>query len=271
LLKEDARARTILFHMFSTAGGPRDHLVDKGDVDYGMKAGYLFSPLSYKHDTLIRDLILRADASDWQLAASSFLASFGKRRPYLRSFLPSLVVGRRMPVHDFRPGPGYEHRCRICGCLKEYTQDLNVLNFERHMFGGRRHLAPEYIWFCLDRMASEGGATADPADIDCFVEILHSLEALPNGTSATGAEIALRHLRFSKRERLSVIEILAVIGILEDPMHPSFLDQFVAEQHRELPDRRFLDRGYPAEWWRSEYGINRKAVQVIFQGFQLRL
>jgi hypothetical protein len=46
--------------------------------------------------------------------------------------------------------------------------------------------------------------------------------------------------------------------------HPGFLRSFVAFDDRVLPNLRFMDRGYPAQWWTSDHGVNADAVAALF-------
>lgn len=264
-LREDARGWRVLRQSFMPSGnafpsGPTAH-----DLEHAKATGYLFDPIDYDHDHLISDL--RAIAARESLAdcAISFVASLSSRRLFLRSFLPSIVVGRSMPSHGHTPMPPHPYLCTICGALDRYQgEDLNVYNFERHMYGGVRHLDPLYIWFCLDRLTDEGAADATERDWELLRRLLTELKALAGGTGASQAESALKALPSNRDERHTVIEILSVVSILENPAHPGFLNRFVPYEHRDLPPRRVLDRGYPAEWWTADHGVNQNSVFALF-------
>jgi hypothetical protein len=45
------------------------------------------------------------------------------------------------------------------------------------------------------------------------------------------------------------------------PEHTGYADRFVDAVERELPPLRFVERTYPACWWKAEHGVNRDAAR----------
>jgi hypothetical protein len=265
VLREDRRARSALMDMHWTSAGWRSEARPPAGEDYrhAVDAGYLFEPVALQHDDVV-DEITSVGAGVMAEAVDAFLASLTTRKVFLRSFLPSAVVASTLPTHGFREGPE-SGDCAICGFPEALTVDLNVLSFERHKWGGVRHLDLGFIWFCLDRLHVEGSTQPAPADRELLNTILDALRTLPPGVSATRAETALRPLRSNVDERRVVIETLSVCGVLQDPNHPGFLFDFVPDEDRELPGHRFAEEmGYPAAWWRSDHGVTEAAVTALF-------
>ena len=266
MLTQDSRARQILLDMHWSQNGWRSPRLEPSTDDYNhaLKAGYLFQPVEFGHDDLIERLKALGGSVDLVTARDALVASLVSRRLYLRPFLASVVVARSIPQHRFERGRN-SGACRVCGRYeKPRREDLNVLSFERHKWGGVRHLDPLFIWFCLDRLIAEGGAEASAPDLGALKRLFDALRTLPPGTTSTKAEVALRFLPSTRDERLSLIEQLSDISVLEDPLHPGFLRSFIAFDDRALPDLRFMDRGYPAQWWTSHHGINADAVAALF-------
>ena len=262
VLAEDRRAHLILTDMYWTSAGWRKDPQRPADGDYrrGLDAGYLFEPAVLRHDEVV-DELTTTGASPLRDAVQAFVASLSARRLFLRPFLPSAVVAATLPKHRFVLG---RSGCSVCGLAEKATVDLNVLNFERHKWGGVRHLDLGFVWFCLRRLEAEGGGEPGGPDEQLLLGVLDQLRQLPAGVSSTTAEAALRTLKSNKDERLALIESLAVCSVLEDPEHPGFLFRFVNEDDRRLPDQRFADRGYPAAWWKSDHGLNEAAVTFLF-------
>ena len=113
-------------------------------------------------------------------------------------------------------------------------------------------------------MAAEGGQTPSSEDVELLRWVLAALRAAPPDTTLTQAEALIRLPRSNKQERFAVLETLSVIGVLEDPDHPGFLQRFPGTLDRQLPARRFLDRGYPGEWWTAAHGVDDSAVATLF-------
>ena len=232
----------------------------------------MFDDIVMGHDDLVRHTLDLADQLTVEEASDAFLASLSTRWLFLRPFLPSLVVARSMPLHGFEPtGQAGTRRsavgpCGVCNtwCQPKVAIDRNVLNFERHKWGGVRHLDLPFIWFCLDRLRHEGGATPTDDDVVLFRSLVEDVRAALPSTSLTQAERLIRLPKSNKYERYVILETLSVISVLEDPTHPGFINGFVRTIDRQTPDRRFVDRGYPGEWWTSTNGVNDDAIAALF-------
>ena len=265
----DKRAERILAGTFWESGGWRrvPQWPTSADSSYAERAGYMFaSTVGRDHDELVAATRALATRLSLDEASSSFVASLSTRHRFLRSFLPSMVVARRLPDHVYQPDLASRGPCVVCGSAQSRREDdLNVLSFERHRWGGVRHLDLAYLWFTLDRFEAEGGADPDTVDFEMFTTMVENLRALDPSTTLTKAEAALRHLPSSKDERLTILEQLSIVGVLQDPAHPGFLNRFVNDAERQLPGKRFQDRKYPGEWWTAAAGVDGQALQQLFR------
>ncbi len=269
MLNEDARALSTLINMHWRNGrwrrrGAEPFDASPVDIAHATAAGYLFPSRQVTHDNLVEETTLLASVLSLEDASQSFVASLSQRRLFLRPFLPSLVVARKLPAHEFVPGKYSGVFCSTCGLREHTVIERDVLNFERHKWGGVRHLDLAFVWFSLDRFAAEGGAEPAAADHELLDATLRALRGLAPGTSATKAEPALRMLKSNKPERFIIIESLSIASVLEHETHPGFLNDFVRFDDRDLPVRRYAERGYPAEWWTSDCGVNMEAVRGLF-------
>lgn len=266
MLHEDAQALATLVNLHWAHGGWRraTEPFDASPVEIARAtaAGYLFPRREVEHDPFVEEITLLAAALSLDDASRSFLASLSTHRLFLRPFLPSLLVARGLPAHEYMPGR-FRGLCAVCGLREQATIDCDELNFERHKWGGVRHLDLRFIWFSLDRLAVEGGAEPADADYALLDAVLQGLRELPPCTSAPKAGVALKALKSNAAERRVLIKSLAVVGILQDPEHPGFLDGYVANDDRDLAPRRY-DSGYPAGWWTSDCGVNEQAVRALF-------
>ena len=279
MLAPDQRAAQTLEDIFWKGGWlpARDRRLPEGDaLDQARAAGYVLGPRSMDHDELVESIVALAAVTDVAEAAASFLASLSTRWLLLRPFLTATVVGRALPRHAFepsgsRPAGTYDGggvgMCAVCGEPSGAQQiDRNLLNFERLRWGGVRHLRLASVWFALDRFAVEGGARPTEDDRALAESVWGALRTGSPTATLTQSERALACLPSNKDERLVVLEQLSVAGVLVDPAHPGFLDRFVRAHDRALPHRRFLDRGYPGEWWHGAHGVQEPARQQLFGG-----
>lgn len=244
------------------------------DLDLAIRSRYMFETVVLDHDELVRRTVDVAARTSLRDASDAFIASLSTRWLFLRPFLPSLVIARALPPHIFEPtvvtgGPPRRTGigpCAVCNTWSkpQVTIDCNVLNFERHKWGGVRHLDLAFIWFCLDRLLDEGGQIPKDEDHELLGSIFASLRSAPSSASLTQSERLIRLPKSNKQERFALLETLSVIGVLEDPAHPGFLRGFPKTLDRQLPHRRNVERGYPGEWWRGAHGVNGSAVADLF-------
>ena len=193
--------------------------------------------------------------------SQAFVASLTSRRLDLRSALGSYAVARHLPAHTFVP-----HRsgmCAVCGLHREVTQDLNVLNFERFKWGGVRRDDVCYLAFDLEQFRCAPRLAVDAATVNLGKAMLDALRAAPTTETATTAERLIRMLKGNADERHTVLDILAVCGVLETEKHRGYRTSFVPHAERKLPPRHYIDRCYPACWWSGRDGIQQEAVETF--------
>jgi hypothetical protein len=184
----------------------------------------------------------------------------------LRSALGSYAVALNMPSHPLSL-KGTSSPCEVCGEYEsDSEQDLNVLNFERHKWGGVRHEHPPYIAFDLDRFRAERGASPFEDDRESMRAILKAIEELPARCKRPDLVKAVRpHLPGNDSVRTTFLAILGFAGIIKIPGHSGFFRSFTSSAQRAQTPRSKDDWSYPIRWWTSEgNGIDLEAVEFWF-------
>jgi hypothetical protein len=143
---------------------------------------------------------------------------------------------------------------------------LNVLNFERHKWGGVRRDDPVYSWFDLSLFRQETLLPqSTSADRQTMRQILETARSMQPSATAGGLEKALAGtFTSSKAERRVLIEILAVCGVLQPMSKKGYFGEFTLSCEREHTGQHFNDWGYPAMWWRGSDGVNEAALAAYF-------
>ena len=216
MLTIDRTAARTLAAMFWDAGGwkPKPERPSDEAYEQAQHAGYVFEPVVMDHDTLVSETRRLARATSLRAASDSFVASLSSRWLFLRPAIAAFVIARQLPEHGFEELD--EGRCAICDLSNRRQEiDLDVLNFERHKWGGVRFRDLRFVWFCLDRLQAEGTATPDAADVELLQSILGTVRSLPPGVSLNQAESQLRELKSNKDERTALLEVLTTIGVLD--------------------------------------------------------
>lgn len=215
----DARAKKVLFDRYWSPRGWIDedarHTSDE-DRAYATRMGMMFAPVTTDHDTLLAELRSLAAAIDPDAAAGAFLASLSTRRLDLRSGLASLVIARSMRAHALRPSVAGDYRCATCGAYATYRDaDLDVLNFERHKWGGVRRTDPLYLALDLRELPRALPAPPTADDLAIFARVLEVIaSSAPKDTPAKLSRRLTDALPGAKAERDVLVEILAAIGVL---------------------------------------------------------
>jgi hypothetical protein len=274
LLAIDSTAQRILAKVYWDAGGWKRPPEMPGEAEFALAcaAGYMFEDVVMGHDDLVHQTRLLAQQLTIKEASDAFVASLSTRWLFLRPLLPSLIIARSLPQHEFQPTSRPEWKaggigpCAVCNtwCKPDILIDRNILNFERQKWGGVRHLDLTFVWFCLDRLRQEGGALPTKEDVDLLRALLDALREAPPTMSLTQAETLIRLLKSTKQERHMMLESLSTISVLEESGHRGFLHSFPQTIDRQVPNRRFVDRGYPGEWWTGASGVNGRAVAEVF-------
>ncbi len=196
--------------------------------------------------------------------ADAFLVSLSTRRLEIRSALGSFAVLQHLPNHRFSEK---RNQCPVCGWYEnaDDLEDLNVLNFERHKWGGVRHDALLYATFDLEMFSKAVVPVPTDDDRQVFSHILATIRGLGPNDTVPALEKALgKVLKSNKAERYILIDILGLCGVLETRAHEGYSKRFIRWDRRELPNRRFVDAKYPVCWWRGVDGINEAALRSFF-------
>jgi hypothetical protein len=273
-MKYDARGKKILFDTYWSSKGWKSAGVlnwvpdtSPTDLDYAHAVGMMFPTQRLSHNDAIQRVVeLRALIHPQQVGAA-FIASLSGKQLAHRSALGSYSIALNMPAHSFSTRPGWNSfSCSICGAYEHKgEQDLNVLNFERHKWGGVRHTDPYYIAFDLDRLISEPSDPPSDSDWGVLNEIFEAVANLQISAKRSDLLRAVKDIvSGNESSRLVLLGILGFAGVIRIPSHSSFLKTFTC--HVDRPETPWTkdDWPYPIRWWRGGDGIDREAVEFWF-------
>ena len=260
----DERALLILVKTYWTSAGWREHPeTAPEDLAYAISAGTMFPPRTFIYDDMVGQLAQVCRRLTPQEVGAAFVASLGSRRLDLRSPLGSYSIWRHYPVNIQDVGDkGRFMDCDNTHNLLELPVDLNVLNFERHKWGGVRHNQFEYAWLDLSQFELLSRPSPTPDDHETLRAILRAACEVPIGSRPGVLEKALaKVVKSNQAERQVLIRLLAYAGVLDCEGYPSFLHRFVQPGERVHPGNEW---GYPAGWWRGKGTVNEEAVALYF-------
>ena len=216
------------------------------------------------HDSALDQIVRLRESISPQQIGDAFIYSLTSGRIALRSGLGSYAVALRMPAHQFASSSG-ERRCQVCGGYDTVALDLNVLNFERHKWGGVRHSQPSYIAFDLERFIAESHNTSRDLDSRLLRSLVATIESMDVGAKLSDLVRALKTVASANdAQRRTVIAILGYAGIVRIPDRPGFFKSFTRVADREQTPWHKNDWPYPIQWWKGGQGIDPEAMQFWF-------
>ncbi len=257
----------ILFSTYwSRNGWVRDdeRVTAPDDLEYAKNAGVMFDDVCVSHDDLVKRANDIVGHVGRRQVADAFLASLSTRRLDWRSAIASWCYLSCLPDHS---STSPKTRCDVCGWHNDpkRANDLNVLNFERHKWGGVRRDDLLFAVFDIERFADTSVTSPTSDDRDLFLQIVSAIKGVPPETTPTKLQAHLpKSLKSNKDERDVVLDILGICGILQSGEHRGYYESFTSSCDRELPPHRFIDRAYPFCWWRGSDGINVDALKQFF-------
>lgn len=218
--------------------------------------------------TVLQDLLSRITAQD---VADAFLYSLSTRKLEYRSILGSYWFARAIPEHSGESGS-----CRICGWdnhesmidtdrYPAYTDD-NIMNFERHKWGGVRHTKLNYILLDLAAFLKLPKAAPTQQDKYLFKEILAVIDELqPSQKAGAYRDLLTKKKIFpaNKQEIGTMLDILGICGVLSSDEHPCPCVAFHGTNG--LPPREHTnDFTYPVSYWHASDGVNETRFMEVF-------
>ncbi len=223
-----------------------------------------------RHDELWGDF--HALAETWTLAeaADAFIAGLWSAPFLWQSALPAKLLSQATPRHPFTPYAGSGDTCRVCG-FRRKAVDITYLWYRR--MTGSFPLAGDpagYVYALREMAKSQSRPVPTAYDLWTFRAILTVIRQMPPKSRYSKTRDALQKEKLlptsPKANYCSLLEVLALTGILDTPEHPGMATQFTTYLERDLRPSVRVEVQAPLAWWDSSIGINETALRRIFSG-----
>lgn len=224
------------------------------------------------HDDVsaLRETAARIDARQ---AADAYVASLWSAPWSWRAALPARALGLALPPvaehvawNDDQP-----HLCGTCGLDESAWTDTTQAWFWSMTEGapsgdavGRLALAASH----LPAAGSTGWPVPTEHDAWTVRAVLTILRALPGTARHSAATAALKAAALlpavQPRVYTSMLEDLALLGILATPEHPGMLTTFTTFRDRERRPTSRTEVPGPLAWWNASVGVDERLVEQVF-------
>ena len=221
-----------------------------------------------RHDEIWDIFYTMADAWTLPQAADAFIAGLWSAPFLWQSALNAKLLSLATPRHAFTPYKGSAHTCVICG-FQDKAVDPALLWFNRMTGGVPLDGDPTGYVFALREMAECGEKPTPTAyDLWTFRAILTVIRTMPPKTRYSKIRDALHKEKLLpaslKGTVCSLLEALALAGILDTPEHPGMATRFTTYQERDIRPSLRVEVQAPLAWWDTSAGINEAALRTIF-------
>lgn len=217
----------------------------------------VFGNKFYHHDDLITEIKFLSSKISISECMTLFDWSISDGNVLNRSYLSSVLQGKQIPVHSHQNNLG---RCIICGGHRSAKIDLDLLLFEKTMWGGVRLDRIEYIYFDLMLYNKFKKPSTGKSELNA---ILNQIDNLPVNLSASKVSSQIKLPKSNKAQRETFCGILGICEILSDHEHQGYLKHYTNDYQRELPNQHYIDLAYPFCWYNSKHKVNWPALKRI--------
>lgn len=226
--------------------------------------------VSPRHDQLWDDFHTLAETWTLDEAAGAFIAGLWSAPFLWQSALPAKLLSQATPRHTFTPYAGSGDTCKVCG-FRRKAVDITYLWYRRMTGSLPLDGDPAGYVYALGEMAKSQSRPVPTAyDLWTFRAILTVLRQMPPKSRYSKVRDALQKEKLlptsQKAIYCSLLEALALTGILDTPEHPGMATRFTTYQERDLRPSVRVEVQAPLAWWDSSTGINEIVLRRIFSG-----
>ncbi|MDR3024886.1 hypothetical protein [Chryseobacterium sp.] len=243
--------------------------ITKDDFEYAKKQSVMFDQEEISHDEICRRIKKAVADINKQQVVDAFLYSLSTRQLEYRSFLSSYCIAQSVAEHSFTASPKpNEEICAVCGLHTFEFEDpieFNTINYFKYKDGSCFDSLIQVL-FDVEQFPKHLAVKPNENDYKILNELKGIIEAAePNDRISQLKKKISKTIKSNDEERLGLLEILGVIGILHDDAHFGYADQYVTYPEREHRPIRNDDVGYPARWWQGKFGIDNEKWKYWFE------
>lgn len=220
------------------------------------------------HEEVLNELYRLTEKWTLTEAADAFIAGLWSAPFLWKSVLPAKLMALSMPVHEHVPYSDSSTVCKICG-YRDKAVDTTLLWYSRMTQGAPLDGEPVgHVWALREMEQMEERPVPTGYDIWTFRAILTVIRSLPPKARYSKARDELCRERLlpssSKWVYGSLLETLALIGVLDTEDYPGMATQFTTYHRRDDRPSPRVEPQAPLAWWNSSIGVNEAVLKGIF-------
>lgn len=238
------------------------------EFDFAKKHSVMYDQENITHNEICKRIKTAVEKIEKQNVVNAFIYSLSTKQLEYRSFLSSYCIGKSLTEHDFTSSPKpNETICAVCGlrtCEFEKPIEFNTINYFKYKYGSCTDNLISVL-FDLEQFPKFSIVKPNNNDYKILSELKKTIErADPNDRIAQLKKNISKTLKSNDEERLGLLEIFGIIGILHDDKHFGYAEKYATYSVREHRPIKNDDVGYPARWWQGKFGIDNKKWSYWF-------
>jgi hypothetical protein len=235
---------------------------------YAKNHSVMFEQEKMSHNEICKRIKTAVGKIEKQNVVNAFVYSLSTRQLEYRSFLSSYCIGKSLEEHDFTKSPKpNEMICSICGLHTSDFENLiefNTINYFKYKYGSSTDKLISVL-FDLEQFPKLPIVKPHFKDIEILNTIKKTIETVNQSDRIPQLKKSIsKTLKSNDEERLGLLEIFGIIGILHDNKHFGYADRYIPYLEREHRPIRNDDAGYPARWWLGKFGIDNEKWKYWF-------
>ena len=220
------------------------------------------------HEEVMCELQRLADTWNIEDAANAFVAGLWSAPSLWLSALPAKLIALVMPKHEFSPYGGSPETCTVCG-FRNRAEDPARLWYERMTGSVPLDGDPVgYVWALREMDGLGERPVPTEYDLWTFRAVLTVIRQMPPNSRYSKVRDVLHReklLPVSKKWVYgSLLEVLALMGILDTETYPGMYTQYTTYQKRDERPSVRVEIQAPLAWWDSSIGINETVLMKLF-------
>ncbi len=234
--------------------------ISKEEFDYAKKHFVMYEREKITHNEICKRIKLAVAKIEQQDVVNAFVYSLSTRQLEYRSYLSSYCIGKSLAAHSFISSPKpNEIICVVCGLHNhefEKPIEFNTINYFKYKYGSSTDNLISVL-FDVEQFSKVPNVKPNNTDYEILNELKKIIEiAEPNDRISQLSKSISKTIKSNVEERIGLLEIFGIIGILHDKKHFGYAEKYVTYLEREYRPIRNDDVGYPSRWWQGKFGID---------------
>lgn len=243
--------------------------ITEDDFNYAKKQFVMYDQEKISHNDICKRIKRAIVKIKKQEVVNAFIYSLSTRQLEYRSFLSSYCIGKSLPEHDFLPCQNSNKSiCAVCGLHTYEFEDaieFNTINYFKYKHGSCFSDLVSVL-FDMEQFPKLPIVKPNESCYKILKELKNNIESAKPGDRISQLKKSIsKTLKSNDTERLGILEIFGIIGVLHSDKHFGYTDRYITYLEREHRPIKNDDVDYPSRWWQGIFGVDNEKWENWFE------